>query len=143
MVSRAFSTPKNSEELLTIDEYMMYVTTTFMKDKTQTVKDLTVVACNVSQYTVLPNGLWDTHKSAIKWIQNISSVFTKYSTMYEERKSKAEENLAKVIGTLNYDLDNFAATLIFLDRVNDVNKLSEYKLVMKKTLGTTKFNFID
>ncbi|XP_025190774.1 dynein heavy chain 7, axonemal [Melanaphis sacchari] len=128
MVSRAVSKPKNSEEFLALGDYMLYASTTFMKEMIDTVKELTIVACNISQYAVLPKEFWETHASAIKWIQNISPVFFKYSTIYEAGKSNAEETLAKVISTLNYDLDAFAPSLTFLDRIDDVNKLYEYKL---------------
>lgn len=130
MVSRAISKPKNSEEFLALGDYMLYASTTFMQEMIQEVKDLTVVACNISQYAVLPQEFWDTHTSSIKWIQNISPIFFKYSTIYEAGKSNAEETLSKVISTLNYNLDAFAPNLTFLDRIDDVNKLYEYKLVM-------------
>lgn len=130
MVSRAISKPKNSEEFLALGDYMLYASTTFMKEMTQTVKDLTVVACNISQYAVLPKEFWEAHASAVKWIQNISPVFVKYSIIYEAGKSNAEETLAKVISKLNYDLDAFAPNLTFLDRIDDVEKLYDYKLVM-------------
>lgn len=130
MVSRAVSKPKNSEEFLALGDYMLYASTTFMNEMTETVKDLTVVACDMSRYAVLPKEFWETHASAIKWIQNISPVFFKYSTIYEAGKSNAEETLAKVISTLNYDLDAFAPNLTFLDRIDDVDKLYEYKLVI-------------
>lgn len=129
MVSRAVSKPKNSEEFLALGNYMLHASTTFMTEMTRTVKDLTVVACNMSQYTVLPKEFWDAHASAVKWIQNISPVFFKYSTIYEAGKSNAEETLAREISTLNYDLDAFAPNLTFLDRIDDVNKLYDYKLV--------------
>ncbi|VVC44482.1 Dynein heavy chain, domain-2,Dynein heavy chain domain,Dynein heavy chain, P-loop containing D4 domain,P- [Cinara cedri] len=128
MVSRAISKPKNSEEFLALGDYMLYASTTFMTEMTQTVKDLTVVACNISQYAVLPREFWEVHASAIKWIQNISPVFVKYSIIYEAGKSNAEETLTKVISKLNYDLDAFAPNLTFLDHIDDVNKLYEYKL---------------
>lgn len=130
MVSRVISKPKNSEEFLALGDYMLYASTTFMQEMTQEVKDLTMVACNLSQYAMLPKEFWDTHTSSIKWIQNISPIFFKYSTIYEAGKSNAEEMLAKVISTLNYDLDAFAPNLTFLDCIDDVNKLYEYKLVM-------------
>lgn len=130
MVSRAISKPKNSEEFLALGDYMLYASTAFMTEMTQTTKELTVIACNISQYAVLPKEFWEAHASAIKWIQNISPVFFKYSTIYEVGKSNAEETLAKVISTLNYDLDAFAPNLTFLDRIDDVEKLYEYKLVV-------------
>lgn len=130
MVSRAISKPKNSEEFLALGDYMLYASTAFMTEMTQTTKELTVIACNISQYAVLPKEFWEAHASAIKWIQNISPVFFKYSTIYEAGKSNAEETLAKVISTLNYDLDEFAPNLTFLDRIDDVEKLYEYKLVL-------------
>lgn len=130
MVSRAISKPKNSEEFLALGDYMLYASTTFIVEMTQIVKDLTVIACNISQYAVLPKEFWEAHASAIKWIQNISPVFFKYSTIYEVGKSNAEETLANVISKLNYDLDAFAPNLTFLDRIDDVNKLYEYKLVI-------------
>lgn len=134
MVTRAITKPKNSEEFLALGDYMLYASTTFMEEMTETVKDLTVVACNISQYAVLPKEFWDAHASTIKWIQNISPIFFKYSTIYEAGKSNAEETLGKVISTLNYDLDAFAPNLTFLDRIDDVNKLYEYKLVTLKDL---------
>lgn len=78
----------------------------------------------------IPREFWETHASAIKWIQNISPVFVKYSIIYETGKSNAEDTLAKVISKLNYDFDAFAPNLTFLDRIDDVNKLYEYKLVI-------------
>lgn len=134
MVSRAISKPKNSEEFLALGDYMLYASTTFMKEMTQEVKDLTEVACKLSQYAELPKEFWEAHASTIKWIQNISPVFFKYSTIYEAGKSNAEETLSRVISKLNYDLDAFAPNLTFLDRVDDVDKLYEYKLVIKKTV---------
>lgn len=105
-----------------------------MKEMTREVKDLTVVVCNLSQYAELPKEFWEAHASSIKWIQNISPVFFKYSTIYEAGKSNAEETLARVISTLNYGLDAFAPNLTFLDRIDDVDKLYEYKLVMRKAV---------
>lgn len=131
MVSRAVSKPKDSEEFLALGDYMLYASTAFVKEMTQTVKDLTAVACDVSRYAVLPKEFWEVHASAVKWIQNISPIFFKYSTIYEAGKSNAEETLAKVISTLNYDLDAFAPNLTFLDRIDDIDKLYEYKLVMQ------------
>lgn len=132
VVSRAISKPKNSEEFLALGDYMLYANTTFMEEMIQEVKDLTVFVCNLSQYAKLPKELWEAHASTIKWIQNISPVFFKYSTIYEAGKSNAEETLARVISTLNYDLDAFAPNLTFLDRIDDVNRLYEYKLVLYK-----------
>jgi len=134
MVSRAVSKPRNSEEFLALGDYMLYASTTFMKEMTREVKDLTVVVCNLSQYAELPKEFWEAHASSIKWIQNISPVFFKYSTIYEAGKSNAEETLARVISTLNYGLDAFAPNLTFLDRIDDVDKLYEYKLVMRKAV---------
>lgn len=130
MVSRAFTVPTNSEEFLAIGDYMLYASTTFMQDMIRRVKDLSVVACNISQYAELPTELWDACATSIQWIQDISFVFMKYSTTYESRKLVAEETLAKVISTLIYDLDDFLPNLMFLDRIDDNNKLYEYKLVM-------------
>lgn len=137
MVSRAFSKPKNSEEFLALGDYMLYANTTFMQEMIQTVKDLSSVACNVSQYAVLPKELWNAHTTSIQWIQNISSTFLKYSTLYEVGKSNAEESLANVISTLNYDLDAFAPNLMFLNRIDDIEKLYEYKLVILNILLVT------
>lgn len=134
MVSRAFSKPKNSEEFLALGNYMLYANTTFMQEMIQTVKDLSNVACNTSQYAVLPKEFWNAHTSSIQWIQNITSTFSKYSTLYEVGKSNAEENLAKVISTLNYELDAFAPNLMFLDRIDDIEKLYEYKLVIENNI---------
>lgn len=136
MVLRAFTKPKNSEEFLALGDYMLYVSTKFMQEMTQTVKDLSSVACNISQYAVLPKEFWDAHISSLKWIQNIPSVFLKYSTLYETGKFNAEETLAKVIGKLNHDLDSFSPNLVFLNRIDDVNKLYEYKLVMWNIIYT-------
>lgn len=142
MVSRAFSKPKNSEEFLALGDYMLYANTTFMEEMIQTVKDLSKVACNVSQYAVLPKEFWNAHTSSIQWIQNITSIFLKYSTLYEVGKSNAEENLAKVISTLNYELDAFAPNLMFLDRIDDIEKLYEYKLVIENIIEFTLLEFI-
>lgn len=143
MVSRAVSKPKNSEEFLALGDYMLYASTTFMNEMIEMVKDLTVVACDMSRYAVLPKEFWETHASAIRWIQNISPVFFKYSTIYEAGKSNAEETLAKVISTLNYDLDAFAPNLTFLDRIDDVDKLYEYKLVISNYVFTKFPWFVD
>lgn len=130
MVSRAFTNPKNSEEFLALGDYMLYASTQFMQEMIQTVKNLSSIACNISQYTVLPKKFWDAHLSSLRWIQNIQSVFLRYSTLYETGKFNAEETLAKVIEKLNHDLDTFSPNLIFLNCIDDVNKLNEYKLVM-------------
>lgn len=130
MISHAFKQPKNSEEFLAIGEYMLYASTTFMQDMIRTVKNLSQVACDLSQYIVLPTKLWDAFAISVKWIQDISFVFMKYSTAYEAKKLIIEENLANVISKLTYDLDDFLPKLMFLDRIDDNNKLYEYKLVM-------------
>lgn len=132
MVLRAFSEPKNSAEFLALDDYMLYANTTFMQEMIQTVKDLSVVANNTSQYTVLPQDLWKALTSSIKWIQDVTPIFFKYSTIYDIEKTNIEETLANVINTLNNDLDKFAPNLVFLDRIDDINKLYDYKLVMSK-----------
>lgn len=131
MVAKAFSKPKNSEEFLAIGDYMLYANTTFMQEMIQTVKDLSKIACNVSHYAMLPEEFWNAHTSSIQWIQNITSTFLKYSTLYEVGKTNAEENLANVISTLNYELDAFAPNLVFLDRIDNIEKLYEYKLVIE------------
>ncbi|XP_050526602.1 dynein axonemal heavy chain 12 isoform X2 [Daktulosphaira vitifoliae] len=128
MVSRAVSQPKDTKEFLDLGQYMLYVSTTFMSEMTSTVKQITSVACDISRYTHLPKEFWDAHISAIQWIQNIAPVFLKYGSMYEAGKSNREENLAKVISQLNYDLDAFTPHLTFLDRIDDTNKLYEYIL---------------
>lgn len=129
MVSRAFSKPKNSEELIATGEYMLYASTKFMQDMTQTVRDLSAITCDLSRYTALPKENWIAHAASIRWIRNIKSIFFKYSTSYEALKSQADEILSKTIVTLNYDLDAFAPNLTVFDRFDDIDKLYEYKLV--------------
>lgn len=132
MVSHAFIKPKNSEEFLAIGDYMLYASTTFMQEMIRTVKNLSAVACNLSQYTVLPEKLWNAYTISVKWIQDVSFVFMKYSTAYEAKKLIIDETLTNVISKLIYDLDDFLPKLMFLDRIDDNNKLYDYKLVMKK-----------
>lgn len=130
MVSRAFSKPKNSKEFLDLGDYMLHATTTFMQEMIETVKYLSAVACDLSLYAVLPKELWKAHASSVAWIQKSSHIFIRYSTIYEAGKSKGEENLGKTISKLIYDLDTFEPSLTFLDRIDDINKLYEYKLVI-------------
>lgn len=130
MVTRAFTKPKNSKEFLDLGDYMLHATTTFMQEMIETVKYLSTVACDLSLYTVLPKQLWEAHASSVAWIQKSSHIFIRYSTIYEAGKSKGEENMGKTISKLNYDLDTFEPSLTFLDRIDDINKLYEYKLVI-------------
>lgn len=135
MVSRAFSEPKNSEEFLALSDYMLYANTTFMQEMIQTVKDLSLVACNISQYTVLPQDFWKALTTSIMWIQDVTPIFFKYSTIYDIGKTRAEETLTNVINKFIYDLDKFAPYLVFLDRIDDINKIHDYKLVIKRNYG--------
>lgn len=130
MVSRSISKPTNSEELMVLDEYMVYVNTTFLYEMTQTVKELSIVACNISHYTVLSSDFWLIHASAIKCIKNITPVFKKYAIIFETRKSIVENTLTNFINKFNCDLDAFALNLKLLDRIIDVNKLYEHTLVI-------------
>lgn len=130
MVSKAFTKPVDSEEFLALGDYMLYASTTFMQEMTQNVKDLTVVTSGISAFTVLPKEYWDAHTASVIWIQNIGPIFVKYSTLHETGKSNREETLARVISKLTYELDTFEPNLIFLDRIDDVDKLYEYKLVI-------------
>lgn len=130
MVQHAFTEPKNSKEFLDLGDYMLYATTTFMQEMISTVKYLSAVACDLSMYTILSREVWKAHASSVSWIQKSSHVFIKYSTIYEAGKSKGEENMGKTISKLIYDLDTFEPNLTFLDRIDDINKLYEYKLVI-------------
>lgn len=130
MVVRAFSETKTSKEFLDLGDYMLYATTTFMQEMIETVKYLSAVACDLSQYTVLPKELWEAHATSVAWIQKSSHIFIKYSSIYEAGKSRGEKNLGKIINKLIYDLDTFEPRLTFLDRIDDINKLYEYKLVI-------------
>lgn len=130
MVARAFSKPKNSKEFLDLGDYMLHASTIFMQEMIETVKYLSSVACDLSLYAVLPKELWKAHASSVAWIQKSSHIFIRYSTIYEAEKSKGEENMGKTISKLNYDLDTFEPSLTFLDRIDDINKLYEYKLVI-------------
>lgn len=132
LVKRAFSETKNSKEFLDLGEFMIYATTTFMQEMIETVKYLSGVACDISQYAVLSKESWEAHASSVKWIQNSSHIFIKFSTIYEAGKSKGEEIMGNTISKLIYDLDTFEPNLTFLDRIDDINKLYEYKLVIKK-----------
>lgn len=129
MISRAFSTPKNTEEFLALGDYMLYANTTFMQEMIERVKVLSAVACDTSRYVVLPEEFWSAHAASVRRIQDITPVFFKFSTLFEAGKLTAEETLARIIGTLNYDLDVFSPNLAFLDRIDDIEKLYEYKLV--------------
>lgn len=97
---------------------------------TQTVRNLTVVACDVMRYSELPKKFWHAHTVSTKWIQNVRSIVFKHSTLYETGKSNAEETLIKAINALNDELNRFVPNLTFLDRIDDIEKLNEYKLVM-------------
>jgi len=131
MVSRAYAEPKNSEEFLALGDYMLYANTTFMQEMIQTVKDLSSDAYNVSRYAVLPRDFWKALTASIKWIQDVTPIFLKYSTIYYVGKTNAEETLVNVISKLNNDLEKFAPSLKLLNRIDDISKLDEYKLVTR------------
>ena len=130
LVERAFTKPKNSKEFLDLGDYMLYATTKFMQEMIATVKYLSAVACNLSEYTILSKEVWELHASSVSWIQKSSHIFIRYSTIYEAGKSKGEENMGKTISTLIYDLDTFEPNLTFLNRIDDINKIYDYKLVI-------------
>lgn len=130
MVTRAFTKSIDSEELIALGKYMVYVSTTFIQEMTQSVRNLTVVACDILRFTELPKQFWHAQIVSTKWIQNVGSVIFRHSTLYETGKSNAEETLAKAIDALNDELQRFVPNLKCLDRIDDIEKLNEYKLVI-------------
>lgn len=130
MVTKAYSKPSDSEELLALGQYMVYVSTTFVEEMSQTIRDLTVVACDISRFATLPKKFWHAQTASIRWIQNIGLVIFKHSTLHETGKQNADEALKKAIDELNDELNRFEPNLTFLDRMDDIGKLDEYKLVM-------------
>lgn len=136
MVSRAFTKTKNTEEFMSLGNYMLYASTKFMAEMTKTVKDLCRVACNISQYAVLPQIFWNAQASSMKWLQDVKPIFVKYSSLYEVEKSNAEIALANEISALNYDLQVFEPNLMFFNSIDRLEKIYEYKLVniLEKTV---------
>lgn len=128
MVSRALSEPRTTVELLALGDYMLYANTTFMQQSIETVKFLSAVACATCRYAVASQEFWLAVATSVRWVRDVSPVFLGFSTMYEARKSAAEEHLTRVIAACGYDLDVFAPHLAFLDRIDDVGKIHEYKL---------------
>ncbi|VVC38423.1 Dynein heavy chain, coiled coil stalk,P-loop containing nucleoside triphosphate hydrolase,Dynein heavy [Cinara cedri] len=126
-VKRAFTIPKNTEEFLALGEYMAYASSTFFMEMLATVKYLSAVACDISRYGVLPQKLWQMLGTSIEWIQNVSFVFLKYSTIYESGQLDAEEKLLNMTIRLNRDLDTFPTTFECLDYIDDIDKLDEYR----------------
>lgn len=141
MISRAFSTPKNTEEFLALGDYMLHANTAFMRQMIEKVKILSAVACNTSWYAAPREELWRAHAASIRQIQDVTPVFFKFSTLFEAGKLTAEETLARAVGTLNRDLDVFSPNLTFLDRIDDVEKLYEYKLVTRISRTDCRFFF--
>jgi hypothetical protein len=129
MASRAFTKTKSTEEFFALGNYMLYAATKFMADMTKTIKDLCKVACNVSQYAVLPQKFWDAQASSMKWLRDVKPIFVEYSTLYEVEKLNAEVALSDEISSLNYDLYAFEPNLTFLNNIDQIDKLYEYKLV--------------
>lgn len=129
MVSRAFSKTKDTEEFIALGNYMLYVSTKFMAKMKKTIKYLYGVACNISQFTVLPQMFWDAHASSMKWLRDVKPVFNEFSTLYEVGKSNAEVALTQEIVDLNYDLLLFEPNLKFFNYIDQINKLYEYKIV--------------
>lgn len=130
MVTKAFAKPIDSEELIALGKYMVYVSTTFLQEMTQTVRNLSVVACDILRFTELPKQFWHAHTVSTKWIQNVGLVVFRHSTLYETGKFNAEKTLAKAIDALNDKLKRFVPNLSFLDRIDDIKKLNEYKQVI-------------
>lgn len=129
MVARAFTKTKDTEEFIALGDYMLYVSTSFMAEMTRTIKYLSGVACNISQYAQLPQILWDAQASSMKWLKDVKPIFVEYSTMYEVEKSNAEMALSKAISALNYDIRVFEPNLIFLNYIDQMEKIYEYILV--------------
>lgn len=129
MVARALSVPADTEAFLALGEYMMLVKTTFVGRIIDAAKQLSAAACHAAQYAALPAHLWAAHAATVGRVRDIAAVLSEYSAAYEIGKLVAEERLAAAIGQLHQDADAFAPSLTFLDRIDDIDKLPEYRRV--------------
>lgn len=129
MVSRALSVPADTEAFLALGEYMLLVKTTFVGRMIDVTKQLSSTACQAARFAELPADLWTAHAATVGRVRDIASVLSEYSAAYEIGKLVAEERLAAAIGQLHQDADAFAPSLTFLDRIDDLDKLSEYRPV--------------
>lgn len=129
MVSRALAVPADTEAFLALGDYMLLVKTTFVNRIMDAAKQLSAAACHAARYAALPADLWAAHAATVRRVRDITSVLSEYSAAYEIGKLVAEERLATAIGQLHQDADAFAPSLTFLDRIDDIDKLAEYRPV--------------
>lgn len=130
----ALTVPKTTEQLLAQGKYMLWCNTTFMALMKLEILEVIRISNRMTDFTPLSVNHKEVIATTVRWLQNIKPIFEQNSSLFEATKFDMEDIVRTKTEKLKADISSFAETLIFLNNIDDTQKIFEYTEYMSKNL---------
>lgn len=128
---RALEIPRSTEQLLECGEYMLNIKTVKMFELQNRIQESLRIGGLLIELTDLSPDHIGLQVEAIRWFNNMKSIFEQNGFLFETYKSLFEEKLAEVTRKLNVDLEEILPELAVIDDMNDPEKFRDYYFLLR------------
>nr|XP_018918133.1 PREDICTED: dynein heavy chain 7, axonemal [Bemisia tabaci] len=131
---RALAVPSTTEELIAVEEYMIFVESKYLDQLTEKILYITQFGTDLMEATSLSAEHLQASQETINWLYRIKPIMDECIILIEKVKYDFESRLREKTEKLNKDLEDVCPSLEFLNNLDDSTKIYEYVLFIKTFL---------
>lgn len=128
---RALEIPQSTEQLLECGEFMLHVKTVKVFELQNRIQESLRIGGLLIELSDLNPDHIGLQVDAIRWFNNMKSIFEQNSVLFETYKGLFEEKLGDVTKKLNADLEEIIPELSIIDDMCDADKYRDYYFLLR------------